>query len=121
MPWPPAFCTNSAVSSIVSGRLYSERCVRVVRPVTYTVAPAAPNSTAMPRPAPRVPPATNATLSFSTRLIVQLSLARFRLELTRNYSLTLTPIIIREFMCNFTENFFFNICQTSRYLRLNVQ
>ena len=35
----------------------------MVRPVTYTVAPAAPSSTAMPRPAPRVPPATTATRS----------------------------------------------------------
>ncbi|GHG35463.1 hypothetical protein GCM10018791_61120 [Streptomyces zaomyceticus] len=31
---------------------------RVVRPVTYTVAPAAPSWTAMARPAPRVAPAT---------------------------------------------------------------
>src|SRR5437867_5395725 len=81
MPWPPACCTSSAVSSIVSGRLYSERCVRVVRPVRYTVAPAAPSSIAMPRPAPRVAPATNATLPLRTWLIIQLSLARFRLGL----------------------------------------
>jgi hypothetical protein len=33
----------------------------VVRPVTYTVAPAAPSSTEIPRPAPRIPPATSAT------------------------------------------------------------
>ena len=32
------------------------------RPVQYTVAPAAPSCTAMPRPAPRVAPATSATL-----------------------------------------------------------
>src|SRR5438094_8800436 len=74
-------CTSSAVSSIVSGRLYSERCVRVVRPVRYTMAPAAPSSIAMPRPAPRVAPATNATLPLRTWLIIQLSLARFRLGL----------------------------------------
>src|SRR3712207_4240365 len=61
MPVPPASVTSSAVSSIVSGRLYSDGCSRVVRPVQYTVAPAAPSSTAMPRPAPRVAPATSAT------------------------------------------------------------
>ena len=33
----------------------------VVRPVQYTVAPAAPSWTAIPRPAPRVAPATSAT------------------------------------------------------------
>lgn len=63
MPRPPASVTRPAVSSIVSGRSYSERQARVVRPVTYTVAPAAPSSMAMPRPAPRVAPATSATLS----------------------------------------------------------
>ena len=65
MPWPPARVTRPAVSSIVSGRSYSERRARVLRPVTYTVAPAAPSSTAVPRLAPRVAPATSATLSFS--------------------------------------------------------
>ena len=35
---------------------------RVDRPVQYTVAPAAPSCTAIPRPAPRVAPATRATL-----------------------------------------------------------
>ena len=34
MPVPPAAVTSSAVSSIVSGRSYSERRSRVVRPVT---------------------------------------------------------------------------------------
>src|SRR4029077_3604358 len=86
MPWPPACCTRSAVSSIVLGRLSSERCVRVVRPVQYTVAPAAPSSIAMPRPAPRVAPATSATLPLSTWLIIQLSLSRCRRELRPNES-----------------------------------
>ncbi len=65
MPLPPTASTSSAVSSIVSGRFISDCCVRVVRPVTYTVAPAAPSSTAIPRPAARVPPATNATFPAS--------------------------------------------------------
>lgn len=51
--------TSSAVSSMVSvARPTSLSLSRVVRPVTYTVAPAAPSWTAMPRPAPRVAPAT---------------------------------------------------------------
>src|SRR5439155_13686828 len=78
-------CTSSAVSSIVSGRLYSERCVRVVRPVRYTMAPAAPSSTAMPRPAPRVAPATNATLPSSMRVIIHLALGPLHLGLMPNY------------------------------------
>ena len=61
MPRPPAASTSSAVSSIVSGRFISDRAARVLRPVTYTVAPAAPSSTAIPRPAARVAPATSAT------------------------------------------------------------
>ncbi len=60
MPWPPSPVTSSAVSSIVSGRSYSERAERVVRPVQITVAPASPSAMAMPRPAPRVAPATTA-------------------------------------------------------------
>src|SRR5262249_2525926 len=60
MPVPPALVTRSAVSSMVSGRSRSERALRVVRPLTYTVGPAAPSSTAMPRPAPLVAPATRA-------------------------------------------------------------
>src|SRR3954451_20276356 len=60
MPVPPSDVTSSAVSSMVSGRLYSDRCVLVVRPVQTTVAPASPSAAAMPRPAPRVAPATNA-------------------------------------------------------------
>src|SRR6266481_3902918 len=42
-------------------RLYSDRTDRVVRPVHTTVAPASPSAAAMPRPAPRVAPATTAT------------------------------------------------------------
>src|SRR5580700_2184207 len=34
---------------------------RELRPVQYTVAPASPNASAMPRPTPRVAPATSAT------------------------------------------------------------
>src|SRR5437764_11219280 len=60
-PVPPSAVTSSAVSSIVSGRLYAERAARVLRPVQTTVAPASPSATAMPRPAPRVAPATTAT------------------------------------------------------------
>jgi hypothetical protein len=58
---PPSCVTSSAISSIVSGRLYSDRAERVVRPVQMTVAPASPSAAAMPRPAPRVAPATTAT------------------------------------------------------------
>src|SRR5439155_4646111 len=46
---------------MVSARLYSDRLDRVVRPVHTTVAPASPKAAAMPRPAPRVAPATTAT------------------------------------------------------------
>jgi len=56
-----SFFYQTSVSSIVSDRPYSDARSRVVRPVTYTVAPAAPSSTAIPRPAPRVAPATKAT------------------------------------------------------------
>jgi hypothetical protein len=61
---PPAAgaSTSPAVSSIVSGRFISERSVPLVRPVQYTVAPRAPSSTAIPRPAARDAPATRATL-----------------------------------------------------------
>src|SRR5688572_828289 len=51
----------SAVSSIVSGRPYGEGLPRTLRPVQYTIAPASPSARAMPRPAPRVAPATTAT------------------------------------------------------------
>jgi hypothetical protein len=42
---------------------------RAVRPVTYTVAPAPPSASAMPRPAPRLAPVTTATLPFSGFMI----------------------------------------------------
>src|SRR5690606_37925562 len=42
-------------------------CARVLRPVTYTVAPASPSSTAMPRPAPRLAPVMTATWPASRR------------------------------------------------------
>src|SRR5262245_27403373 len=61
MPVPPSWVTSSAVSSIVSGRSYSDRACRVLRPVQMTVAPASPKAAAMPRPAPRVAPATTTT------------------------------------------------------------
>src|SRR5439155_3927940 len=46
---------------MVSGRRYGDGLPRTLRPVQYTVAPASPSARAMPRPAPRVPPATSAT------------------------------------------------------------
>src|SRR6202011_5332293 len=58
----------SAVSSIVSGRSYSDRRALVLRPVQMTVAPASPSAAAMPRPAPRVAPATTATRPRSASL-----------------------------------------------------
>ncbi|MDQ0096250.1 hypothetical protein J2T21_004170 [Paeniglutamicibacter psychrophenolicus] len=67
MPTPPAAVTSSAVRSMVSGRSYSLRAARVLRPVQYTVAPASPSATAMPRPAPRVAPATRAIFPASVR------------------------------------------------------
>src|SRR5713226_1651019 len=73
MPCPPRAVTISAVSSIVSGRrvwshgdtflapFLGRRFARVLRPEQYTVAPASPNASAVPRPTPRVAPATSAT------------------------------------------------------------
>src|SRR5262249_50080858 len=75
MPTPPRAVTRSAVSSMVSGRSISERPSRVLRPVTYTVAPTVPNSSAMARPAPRVPPATSATWSFNGCSVMHVTLA----------------------------------------------
>lgn len=46
---------------MVSGRFMGEALARVVRPVTYTVAPRWPSSTAIARPHPRVAPVTTAT------------------------------------------------------------
>src|SRR5215208_5859144 len=79
MPRPPAASTSSAVSSIVSGRSYSERRSRVDRPVHHTVAPASPSATAVPRPAPRVAPATRATVPLRGRDDIAASYARARL------------------------------------------
>src|SRR5262249_31773109 len=45
---------------MVSGRRYGDGLPRTLRPVQYTVAPASPSARAMPRPAPRVAPATSA-------------------------------------------------------------
>src|SRR5215469_9505951 len=61
MAEPPVELIISAVSSTVSGRLYGERLPGTLRPVQKTVAPASPSARAMPRPAPRVAPATTAT------------------------------------------------------------
>ena len=61
MPVPPSAVTSSAVSSMVSGRLPVAGRPRTLRPVQYTVAPPSPSILAMPRPAPRVAPATTAT------------------------------------------------------------
>ena len=60
MPRPPAAVTSAAVSSIVSGRFFVAGCPATLRPEQYTVAPASPSMRAMPRPAPRVAPATTA-------------------------------------------------------------
>src|ERR1700691_3213903 len=66
MPRPPAAVTSAAVSSIVSGRPGVGGLPRAgfleLRPVQYTLAPAAPSATATPPPAPRVAPATRAIL-----------------------------------------------------------
>src|SRR5262245_35527382 len=74
MPRPPAAVTRSAVSSMVSGRpsrskgpraLRRRRAPttdRLLRPVQYTTAPIPPSAVATPRPAPRVAPATTATM-----------------------------------------------------------
>src|SRR6476661_3571818 len=61
MATPPAFLIIAAVSSIVSGRPYADGLPLTLRPVQYTVAPASASARAMPRPAPRVAPATSAT------------------------------------------------------------
>src|SRR5215831_693843 len=54
---------------MVSGRLYGDGLPRTLRPVQYTKAPASPSARAMPRPAPRVAPATSATCPFNGRFI----------------------------------------------------
>src|SRR5579875_2325518 len=51
---------------MVSGRPISDGPAdRLLRPVAYTIAPARASSTAIVRPAPRVAPATSATLPLS--------------------------------------------------------
>src|SRR5258708_2313137 len=67
MAVPPSSLMIAAVSSIVSGRPYGERLPRTLRPVQYTIAPASPKARAIPRPAPRVAPATTATCPVSGR------------------------------------------------------
>src|SRR4051794_38123611 len=64
---PPSAAISSAGSSTVSGRAIGEGAPRAERPVTCTVAPARPSSTAIARVAPRVPPATSATRPASGR------------------------------------------------------
>ena len=64
-PPPARAVTISAVSSMVSGRPGVAPAARVLRPEQYTIAPAAPSAVAMPRPAPRVAPATTATFPCS--------------------------------------------------------
>src|SRR3954469_7479145 len=66
----------AAVSLIVSARPYGDGFPTTLRPVQYTVAPASPSARAMPRPAPRVAPATSATLplrGFEVFLAIHLS------------------------------------------------
>src|SRR5690349_5878301 len=62
MPSPPSSSIIAAVSPTVPG---SGPPSPVVRPVTYTVAPAAPSSSAMPLPMPRLAPVTTAILPTS--------------------------------------------------------
>jgi hypothetical protein len=52
---------SAAVSLMVSGRAYAEGLPVTLRPVQYTIAPASARARAIPRPAPRVAPATSAT------------------------------------------------------------
>src|SRR6185503_18229134 len=70
MPRPPAAVTRAAVSSIVSGRPAVAACPVVLRPEQYTVAPASPSMREMPRPAPRVAPATTATFPVSGLVMI---------------------------------------------------
>src|ERR1700761_7929698 len=60
MPLPPASVTACAVSWMVPGKFASPALSD--RPVTYTVQPWLPSAMAMPRPAPRLPPVTSATV-----------------------------------------------------------
>src|SRR6266550_3797981 len=84
MAAPPAAVIRSAVSAIVSGRPYGEGLPRTLRPVQYTVAPASPKARAIPRPAPRVAPATTATWLVNGRAEIRPAVcARFSIELRR--------------------------------------
>src|SRR5580698_5526926 len=65
MAVPPSSWMIAAVSSIVSGRPYGDGLPLTLRPVQYTVAPASPRAQAIPRPAPRVAPATRAIRPWS--------------------------------------------------------
>src|ERR1700733_6444968 len=62
MPVPPRAVTSSAVSSIVPGRPRVVGRPRTPRPVTYTVAPRSPSTSATPLPHPRLAPVTSATV-----------------------------------------------------------
>src|SRR5919109_3208425 len=64
IPRPPRSVTSRSVSSIVPGTLSVVGPRSTLRPDTYTVAPAAPSASAMPRPAPRLAPVTSAMVSF---------------------------------------------------------
>ena len=64
----------------------------MVRPVQYTVAPASPSATAVPRPAPRVAPATRATLPSSGPGIVRDDAAHMPDVEIRNLSEALRPV-----------------------------
>src|SRR5262247_2058647 len=79
---------------MVSGRLYSDRRCRVVRPVQMTVAPASPSAAAIPRPAPRVAPATTATRPRSASRFgshVMLASPQQRLSSVRKVDVVLIP------------------------------
>src|SRR5947208_2444746 len=90
MPRPSRFVTPSAVSSIVPGTLSVVGAPSTLRPLTYTVAPAAPSSRAMPRPAPRLAPVTSATTLLSCAIGAEMR-QRDRLFVSRPFPLlTLT-------------------------------
>src|SRR5260370_15070647 len=72
MPRPPAALTSSAVSSNACGNSGTAGRPRVLRPVTYTVAPSPPSTTAMPRPAPLLAPVTRATLPSITVMTIRM-------------------------------------------------
>src|SRR5208282_434236 len=63
MPRPPCFVTSSAVANTVPPNGLSPALP--LRPVIYTVAPAAPSAIAIPLPTPRLAPVTRQTRPFS--------------------------------------------------------